>query len=525
MKRRGKALLLIVVLIPLVAMVLQALAQMLILDQVAVRHNETQSQARLMAEAGISTAVARIRREPEFGRGGESLVEKMGHAQDSEAGFALTFDASAANSSVNNFRRDVGSRTADGRICPSNSLLLRSYGRFRGETVVVEALLSIPPYPYALASAGKIHSRNGMVLGSVPPDFDPAKGLNEAQLTPAELMANSYADDALVLRKATIVGNAKSAGGVDKDESVVVKQGELVAHARKEDVPVIDLSAIDFDANEFTTRLSQDVFSDKAELSGLVQWQGGTLRFSRGLHLNGATVRIKGNVVIEGGIKGTGALLVDGNVTVNGCSELAADNECAIVAQGSVAMKGPGYYQGLVYAGGADGISLKDCTVIGTVLNAGKAPDGTGAPMEVERATVAFQSKAVSTEFELGWSGNATIRVGNRFGSSGTLQLREQTLSDGSKGIPTPAWFAQQGRTSLQTSDFDLVLADGTKGDANAVEVAFQASGRQIQALTQDIALAASSGGTVLEKGRFHLDLNRFLKTSDRLRIVRIRLI
>lgn len=69
-------------------------------------------------------------------------------------------------------------------------------GESGGVTKTVEAVLRVPPYPWAIASGGKVETRNGVLIGSLPPGVWPAPPIEE--LLPADLLANS--DDSEAIR-------------------------------------------------------------------------------------------------------------------------------------------------------------------------------------------------------------------------------------------------------------------------------------------------------------------------------------
>jgi len=499
-RARGTALVLVLVLIPVLAMVLFAVAQMLVVHQMATRQLEFGTQARLLARAGLATGIARLKTVPDFAGG------------ISDSGFNVTVE--------NNYRKD-GTPT-----CPGDSVLLSSVGVSNGYSCKLTCLLAVPPYPFALASSGPIKSLSGMTLGAVPADFKGTE-VKVEDLTPAELMSGAE----LTLKGSSdIVGNARSAGKADVDTAVVrVRDGAITGEASVDAVPVIPLKDFDFDPTLTVQTLPMDRFADKQKLSGLLQWSGSTLEFVNGLELNGATLRLHGNVVIHGGVKGAGALLVDGNVTIVGGSDLTADNKVALVASGGVNITGPGYFQGLVYAGGEDGISLKDVTVMGTVLNSGKTATGEGAPMVVEHAGV-VKAGAPGVEFEQSLSGV------NGFNGSNGITV--------AKTIPRSAFFNKQTNRWINDNVRSLSNQDGLSpvellmlpylefgiaGQPRTWTSLTSSEKNKMKALLLNPSgeikkqLPSDADASAPEIAKFKLDLSRYLKTSDRLRVVWLR--
>jgi len=355
---------------------------------------------------------------------------------------------------------------------------------------------------------------------------DPTQGFDLSKLAAAEMMTQGQDDAAgaalIIKGKSTVVGKVRSAGSADVDLNQVEVRGEIVPHAKTDDVPVLDLAGLDFTSDPSTQTISESSYANKETLSGLLQ-SSGNLKFNQGLDLNGATVRVRGNLEINGPLTGVGALLVDGNVTIHGGAHLSSDNQVAILSAGSVSITGTGqgssYVQGLVYAAGADGIKLQDTTVVGTVLNAGKTATGEGAPMQVERATVALDPKAAKFEVDPRFTGYLAngIAVSSRGGEPlGYLRLNQVTI-DGVQRVPTPGYFASISHPTLVDSDFQFVpeagLSPMTVGDAMFL------TGARIARMQTDLDKAVSGEAST----GVHLDLNKFLRVSDRLRIVWVR--
>lgn len=458
---------------------------------------------------------------------GDAVDGAIPHPFDTKAGYSLTFDPGKPGHSINNVKGDAPI-VSDAGTCPPGAMLLISTGHCNGYTKVARALVAIPPYPYAIASSGPIRSQAGLTLGSVPAGYDPTQGLDLSKLTPAEMMTQGQDDAggaALVIKgKSTLVGKVRSAGSADVDLNQVEVRGEIVPHAKTDDVPVLDLAALDFTSDPSTQTISESSFGDKQTLSGLLQWSGSNLKFDKGLDLNGATVRVRGNLEINGPLSGVGALLVDGNVTIHGGAQLSADNQVAVLSGGSVSVQGSSqgssYVQGLIYAAGADGIKLQDTTVVGTVLNAGHTDSGEGAPMQVERATVALDPKSANFSVEKGFSGYPA--EGFRFsdsggGTIGFLRLK-QRLINGREQTPTPAYFASISQTSLSSTDFEFYLPNGELDNGLLAE-AMRDARVPVNNLQGQVETAVSSG----TGSNFHLDLNKFLNATDRLRVVWIR--
>ena len=527
-KRRAHSLPSLLLFIGLAAALTFAVAGRFVARQRFTKQLEFGTQAENLASSGLSEMVARVRQDNTWGTTAANyeVQRVVAHPFDAKAGYSLTFDPAKPGHSINNVKGDTPI-VSDAGTCPPGAMLLISTGHCNGYTRVCKALVAIPPYPYAIASSGPIRSQAGLTLGSVPAGYDPTQGLDLSKLTAAEMMTQGQDDAggaALVIKgKSTVVGKVRSAGSADVDLNQVEVRGEIVPHAKTDDVPVLDLNGLDFTSDPSTQTISQSSYANKETLSGLLQ-SGGNLKFNQGLDLNGATVRVRGNLEINGPLTGVGALLVDGNVTIHGGAQLSSDNQVAILSAGSVSITGTGqgasYVQGLVYAAGADGIKLQDTTVVGTVLNAGKTGSGEGAPMQVERATVALDPRAAKFEVERGFSkypsGGIPAYDGDG-GYLGKIRLNPVTGTDGQLlDPPGPGYFRSIGRTQLEASDFSLFSNEGGAGTpVMAGSIAWYSVSTFVAQNLNDSIRDDSSGHEP-----FAIDLNKFLNKSSRLRVV-----
>ena len=503
------------------------------------RQLEERTEAEHLAESGIAAVIARVKHERSWLPADGVLQETIPQPHDARAGFVVRFGPGA---SINNSKGDTP-LPLEKPICPQGCIYVVSVGSCNGYSATVTALVASPPYPYSIASAGTIRSRDGMVMGAVPAGFDPASGvLDLKKLGKAEMMSQGQDDGegaALWLRgKNTIVGTARSRGSIDLTLEESAPAPEELEGVSEEAVPKIPLAELTT-AGDIQT-LPRAEFSELEKLSGQLQYTGETLHFARGIQLNGATLRVKGNLVIDGPVTGVGALIVEGDVILRGGAGLSADNQCAIVSTGSVSVKGSGqgsYFQGLIYAEGSRGISLSDCTVVGTVLNAGEVSPGVGAPMQVERATVAFQSQAVSQTVDLSATGVDDGTPGR--GARLKKPLPLSSFYDEKKGwqIPSNVRPAPTAAEPNPLSPLELALLPYLEIRINgkwyaSYEEALAAGASPssargavgIAGLAYDRALQAAKDKAPDQNASlsFKLDLNKYLQTAGRLRVVKL---
>jgi hypothetical protein len=418
-------------------------------------------------------------------------------------------------------------------------------------------VLAAAPYDYAVGATGPIRSRGGMVLGSVPKGFDITKGVDVDKLEEAALLtvASDDGDGAAVDLNGdcTLVGDLKSVGSIKLGSGVKHTKGQSLEHSNAEDVPDIPLSSYDFAPDLKPLVIGQNIQDEPKSYSGLVSWKpNGTekLEFRNGLELNGATLRLKGDVVIHGGIKGQGALIVDGKLTITGTNDLKADNQVALLAGGDIEVLGvskeSSQFQGLLYSKGPKGVHIENATVLGTVLAAGKDPQtGKGSSIEIEKATLAHTKQSLGADVELGWTGDPNPEKGIPVGASpGIGQTRDilklAPLIDSAgnvKNQPKPKDFRQGGGGFGATN---LLLVQGGKTyfhpDASSAQKDlfrqlgfYQATKAQVDSRWDSQKITDTSSNNfstnLTDKSAqmassFRLDLNQFLKTGDRLRIV-----
>jgi hypothetical protein len=529
------------------------------------RQNIDATSAESLAESGLAIAIASFQDNHQFGKKGETFKYEIPLTRDAKAYCKVEFsETPAAGKSFNNHQGDAVAVCGEHR-CPKNGLFVTATGVCNGVTRTVNSVLAAAPYDYAVGATGPIRSRGGMVLGSVPKGFDITKGVDVDKLEEAALLtvAADDGDGAAVDLNGdcTLVGDLKSVGSIKLGSGVKHTKGQALANSQAEDVPDIPLSSYDFAPDLKPLVIGANIQEDAKSYSGLVSWKpNGTekLEFRNGLELNGATLRLKGDVVIHGGIKGQGALIVDGKLTITGTNDLKADNQVALLAGGDIDVIGvskeSSQFQGLLYSKGPKGVHIENATVLGTVLAAGKDPQtGKGSSIEIEKATLAHTKQSLGADVDLGWSGkydpNAGIPVSGSAGRNGTstdvLRLAPLLNADGQLiNKPLPRDFVNN-RTTVGTSSFLLTKGSDTYFDSNLPKTVKDSlvllgykpdtAGLIEQALTvarRDFRVSdtvanmerstANSQATEASTASVHfkLDLNQFLKTGDRLRIV-----
>lgn len=485
-------------------------------------HAGRAQHAQFAAESALARSIAQIRKRLD-----STEAVAVDFSEQASSG-RLHFDASQPHASVNN-RTDApvelpGSNPV--RYVYPNQIHLVAVGRCGPVEVVKEVRLSQPAFPYVIYSSGRFHSSGGLLLGAVKPGVDIHAVADETDLLPAEMLANSSDASALVLEgTSTVVGSPKSVGGVTVGRDVRVLQGEARSGERAQDPPTVDIASYDPAGRAGLQTLSQATYSVREPMSGLVRFSGPKLTFSQGLELSGGMLFVDGDLEIgAGGIRGQGAVVCTGNVTILGGSDFASDSKSAVVAGGNVTLQGSGqdsaFYQGLLYSGGDEGLKVSRVTLLGAAV----AGNPSGATVDVSNARVVFDREATRISEEIGFSGNVypprgfEVRGSGAGGGAGGF-LRLKPING---QTPTPAQLVAAGAPPLTAGYFELVDASGNSVEGN-VQTAFtqwsNSPGQGVDRMNTVLA-GVQPDDPLLPGGKFNFDLNRFVKEADRLRMI-----
>lgn len=553
----------------LVAAMAFAVAERNIIRVRLSRQNIDATSAESLAESGLSIAIASFQADHKFGKNGETLRHEIPVSRDPKAYLTVEFAPEGssqvpAGKSYNNHQGDAVVVCGEHR-CPKNGLFISSVGHCNGVTRSVSAVIVAAPFDYALAATGPVRSRRGMVLGSVPKGYDLSKPLETDKLEAASLLTISKDDAegaAINLDgPCTLVGDLKAVGTIKLPPNTKPSKGKEMPNSDPEDIPDIPLANYDFAPDLKPLVIADSQQKTTQSYSGLVSWKPkGTeaLEFQNGLELNGATLRFKGDVTIKGGIKGQGAIICDGKLTITGTNELRADNQVALLAGGDINIIGQGQsqsnIQGLVYSRGEHGVNIDNATVLGAVIAAGKDAGGGGAKIVVEEGRIAQTGLNGTVNYDKGWTGEdpnkgITDIIAPTFGSPGrttTLKLLPLVGSDGKLIFnPKPKDFLEH-KPPITTLDASLFSFDDGMGgkyfpantpveiqkalpdfkpdpsaDNKTITNAWDKSQKAKQSMWTTLNKAiAKNGESPVENPVFSLDLNQFLKTNERLKIV-----
>lgn len=328
-----------------------------------------QDGAASLAEVAARIAVARLLKDQSLGPGsaldgsapeirvllpslpeGEGLVT-LNPARAVALGIPVSTNNLLSSDAVAGWNGTVGGETAS----------IVAVGRYLGRESRLEVILHVPKFPYVVASTVPIAGDGMTVFGVTDPTALLAGfAVDDALKEPGHVATNDPGTPSLTLSGPTeIFGDARSRGTVSIVAPARV-EGERQDQADLVPLPSIDIPA-DFDPalrpGATVNPLPPDV-SAGAPLSGFHKAPGG-LAVSGPLAMDGAVIYVVGDVTVDGGLSGNGALVATGDITISGGggASFTGANGAAVVAGGSLSITGASAsarqdFRGLLYTAG-----------------------------------------------------------------------------------------------------------------------------------------------------------------------------
>ncbi len=459
-------------------------------------------RAQNLAESAVAQGIARVLEDPDYGPDDPPLVVP---ADENGSGWLSFAPAPDRPLSTNNLAGDNSVPGWDDRVVPQHAVLLVGEGRYGSVTRRVEALLYVPPFPYSVASQGNFVATGPLLVASVGTPGD-------ADLLPGHLVSNASGAKAVTTEaEAEITGDLQTSGGAELSSRTEVR-GELRLHDAPATLPLVNVS--DYDpAGQGKTSQNAPAYLKSPVLEGFVR-RAGDLQIQDGLELQGASVFVDGNLTLEGGVRGQGALFVTGDALLLGGSALSSDNQAALVVGGDVEVRSDdrqrSYFQGLIYAGGD--LSAESVTLMGPLVSRGS--EG----VRIHDASLLYHAPYAQLEVQKGWTpftfvkenGNFVGTYGNGGASKITIEISLGT--DGSYTVRDPETGMDVDGLTLSATVARLkalVPGDRTPRDPE-----------DLKKLTR--ALLAMPARSRAERGEriVDFDLNRFLPLSDKVRVL-----
>ena len=339
---------------------------------------ENNFRARCAAQSALNVAIARLSKDQEYA---QDIA--WGNPSEDEEWTLLTFARGGANFSTNNTRSATAVEGSRGPVLP-NTVHLVAVSVVRNATYTADAVVYFPPYPYALASSGKVVSEGKLEVLGVDSLADVSGGVAEAERKPGHVVSNDIAESFAVTLspEAVVEGEVRAVGGINTGGATV--KGGVKGGQQEADLPDINIS--DYDPRKFNDAYNLEL--EPGQVAGQagafevssqrirVNANGSTVRFDNGVVLDDGLLFVEGDLHIRGGIKGKGAVVATGRIIVDGPSSLEGDMT-ALVSGGGVKIDGQGMgvssFRGLVATLGD--FEASSTSVLGAYLAVGKDPE------------------------------------------------------------------------------------------------------------------------------------------------------
>jgi len=362
-----------------------------------VNNNE---QAKNMAESVIAQTLERVMKKPAYGKKTDATYDETPTVTSTSNGNAaiglLAFNPSVASSvknkitngrenipwSYNNLEVDA-SKSGCGRTVPQFAIHLVGTGISNGVVRHVEAIIHVPPFPYAIASSGKFEAGSGLLLTAVKKAEDALNGASAIppeKLVPSHLASNSKDEKAIKLGKNTkITGDVRSSGGIETDRDGGTDiQGKIICNADAINLPAIDVTSYDPEVQKMEGFQNLPGTLETQKLEGASKREG-NLTVNGDLTLDGGLVYVNGDLTIHGSVKGKGGLFVTGKTTIDRGAKLDTGNSAVLVSKGDVSLGGTGKssssFQGMIYTEG--NFTAKNITLLGSYVANGSGSSAT----------------------------------------------------------------------------------------------------------------------------------------------------
>jgi cytoskeletal protein CcmA (bactofilin family) len=451
MKRRGMALGTV-----LVVATLMALAAFILAGVTSLTLNRAQRQvasldALDLAEAAIARTISQLHANNKFGLNNEEVPVQPVPGDNTRLG--LVSFANVPIYSTNNYNNSVPGSGWNGAVVPAGAVHIVGVGTSHGVQRIVEEVVSVPQFPYAIALAGTLQSQSGLlVTGPV----SSGNGVPAA----ASVASNG---SVMVQNAVTITGDLIAQGSVSLPANAVI-DGRIVNGSV--DLPQVSLGSFDIS----TQPGAQPVSSSSGDVTvSALQYSAGDLSVGGNLSLNGM-VYVKGRLSVTGAVTGNGAIVVRGpadihqGVDLHGLSPgqaagTAPSNMVALLADGDVNLQDSTtnhYFEGLVYTHG--NFTASNITILGAFVASPPAGSGpSSGAMQLDNVQVAQVPAASSLTVTVGGNNANTLASGLLAAGYQSLQALQGTgIKQNSAAIMINGNLSNQ--SSTQQADRQTIL-------------------------------------------------------------------
>lgn len=390
-----------------------------------------------------------------FGKADEEIRGQAtpGFRKD-EAYHVLTFKSGTGFPRSTNNIGGSGPASGDGRQVPVDCVHVYSTGVCRGQRRTIEAVIRKPPAPYGLCASGSIHSVSPLtVLGvsKASSNVNPLKPDRPGHVVSnGEIKVDAPGSNITGFMKAcgpvTVVGPAQVAGGLRPNASNTVLLDI--------DIPALNPQSPSAAASPNEGGMTGVVeiieTNHGAQKMDVMYYCGHNLKFEGPVQMDNAFLYVKGNLEILGGLWGTGAIVVDGDVTITGGTSLAAanDSEVALLASGMITLRqgANNYFRGILYS--KKGLDAKNMVVIGSAIV--NSNDATQGRCELDQMTFVADDAMGKIDFTSKSYDDAKVQVSDGLKSPYQSLLFFGVAEDATKG--TTPWSPDLAKDGLQKS-------------------------------------------------------------------------
>ncbi|MFN8606720.1 MAG: hypothetical protein U0931_04260, partial [Vulcanimicrobiota bacterium] len=387
--RRATSLLMALLVLSLGAVIVFSLTSLSTLQLRTSQSSEQEDHARNLAESALYLAIDQVCRASSYGTHGEVLsVPVSGYDLISSGN--LTFSGvKAANEGIGCSFNNLGSKQSasspDGRNVPGETCLLVGQGRSGNARVQVECMYYRPAFPTGLVTGGTI-TADGLHMAGMMPGVDFLGDLAShapVDLHPVDLHSNAGVN---------LSGGSEVSGDISAVTTVTLSadtkvRGEVRQGIAPQSLPRLDIQQIR--AGMLANGVNPLTLSGSVG-SLTVGWYSecvDSLVVNGDLNLDGGLLYVPGSVQVHGRVRGRGALLAHGPISIEEGNPLSARDVTVVASDAGVTLSGgtDRFFHGLVYAGG--NLSAHDMTLVGSVVCQSSADLHNSVLVQTEVAT------------------------------------------------------------------------------------------------------------------------------------------
>lgn len=395
-RRRGASLQIVLSLVLIMAMLALTMTALYMTNLNFTQASLNRTLALQEAETGVHELLARLIAAADYGSTGNEVlastcsvdVNMSDPDPTRRAGFHVISFQKGGPWPYSSNCLGSGGTGYGGRSLPVGSVHVLSVGYHKGQYVTLEVLLQHPPFPYGLACDGPVRSLSALVVQGTTGVR--SGGVLELD-RPGHVASNAAVSQAVDIAgdETLITGFIQTPGTIKISPQAVVRGG-LKPGSEPLELPKINFANFSQVATEGVKVLDPEFF-ERQHLNTLY-YSARDLSFQGGITFEKGLVRCTGNVLVKNGVDGEGAIISDGDVTIQGGASLTGSNKVAIVARGKITLQGgDSNFQGLVYS--EAGVEADHVTIVGnTVVNVPEGSTASGEALMKERVRVVADS-------------------------------------------------------------------------------------------------------------------------------------